>query len=43
MKSFAPNKGSASGKYPFFEYFQDSRNAEMTTTVGQAVLIMKKP
>jgi predicted transcriptional regulator YdeE len=43
MKSFAPNNGSASGKYPFFEYFQDSRNAEMTTTVGQAVLIMKKP
>lgn len=29
--------------YPYFEYFQDSRNAEMTTTVSQAVLIMKKP
>jgi hypothetical protein len=27
----------------YFEYFLDSRNAEMTTTVSQATLMMKKP
>lgn len=43
MKSYASKNGTITGEYPFFEYFQDSRNAEMTTTVGQAVLIMKKP
>lgn len=37
------NQSVAAGQYPYFEYFQDSRNAEMTTTVAQAVLIMKKP
>lgn len=43
LKSHDSNNGDKTGEYPFFEYFQDSRNAEMTTTVGQAVLIMKKP
>lgn len=27
----------------YFECYQDSRNAEMTTTVGQAILSIKKP
>lgn len=36
------NQSQSTGQYPYFEYFQDSRNAEMTTTVAQAVLIMKK-
>jgi hypothetical protein len=30
------------GGYPYFEYYQDSRNSEMTTTVSQAILVMKK-
>lgn len=40
---YANTSNSTVENYPYFEYFQDSRNAEMTTTVSQAVLIMKKP
>lgn len=29
--------------YPYYEYFKDSRNAEMATTVYQATLMMKRP
>jgi len=39
---YASTSNSTVENYPYFEYFQDSRNAEMTTTVSQAVLIMKK-
>jgi hypothetical protein len=42
-RGFDNSKGKSNANYPYFEYFQDSRNAEMTTTVSQAVLIMKKP
>jgi hypothetical protein len=38
----ASESNKSLGVYPYFEYYQDSRNAEMTTTVSQAVLVMKK-
>lgn len=29
--------------FPYIEYYTDSRNLEMTTTVSQAILLMRKP
>jgi hypothetical protein len=40
--SDANGSSGSMGIYPYFEYYQDSRNAEMTTTVSQAILVMKK-
>lgn len=40
---YAEESLSKNAAFPYFEYYQDSRNAEMTTTVAQAVLVMKKP
>ena len=29
--------------FPYMEYYPDSRNLEMATTVAQAILLMRKP
>jgi ABC-type branched-subunit amino acid transport system ATPase component len=29
--------------FPYMEYYTDSRNLEMATTVAQAILLMRKP